>query len=60
MRIGEWAEIQRGVRQGCVLSPNLFSIYSQAVTDEIVDIEGLRIGGINTKIILLGMQMIPS
>ena len=34
MRIGdernEWADIQRGVRQGCVLSLDLFSTYSQA------------------------------
>ena len=53
MRIGdersEWTDIQRGVRQGCVLSPDLFSIYSQAVIDELEDMEGIRIGGINTN-----------
>ena len=42
-----WIQIQRGVRQGCVLSPDLFSIYSQAVMDELEDLEGIRIGGVN-------------
>ena len=45
----EWTDIQRGVRQGCVLSPDLFSIYSQAVIDELEDMEGIRIGGMNTN-----------
>ena len=51
MRIGDdrsgWIEIQRGVRQGCVLSPDLFSVYWQPVIDELGDLEGIRIGGIN-------------
>ena len=51
VRIGEersgWMDIQRGVRQGCVLSPDLFSLYSQAVVDELEELEGIRIGGIN-------------
>ena len=51
VRIGDdksgWTEIQRGVRQGCVLSPDLFSLYSQAVMDELEELEGIRIGGTN-------------
>ena len=32
-----WVAIERGVRQGCVLSPDLFSMYSQVVMDELED-----------------------
>ena len=39
--------VQRGVRQGCVLSPNLFSLYSQVVMDKLEDVEGIKIGGRN-------------
>ena len=40
-------EVQRGVRQGCVLSPDLFSLYSEKIMEEIKDIEGIMIGGEN-------------
>ena len=34
-----WVAIERGVRQGCVLSPDLFSMYSQVVMDELEDLD---------------------
>lgn len=51
VRIGDnrsdWIKIKRGVRQGCVLFPDLFLLYSQVIIDEIEDLEGITIGGIN-------------
>lgn len=37
------------MRQGCVLSPDLFSVYSQAVTDEMVDLEAMKMGEMNVN-----------
>ena len=39
------------MRQGCVLSPDLFSLYSRAVMDEMemADLEGMKVGGMNTN-----------
>ena len=47
--VTDWTEIKRGVRQGCVLSPDLFSLYSQVVMDALEDLEGISIGGRNVN-----------
>ena len=39
--------VKRGVRQGCVLSPDLFSLYSEMIMRQTEEIEGLKIGGHN-------------
>ena len=41
----EMVDIKRGVRQGCVLSPNLFTLYGEVILREIEELDGLRIGG---------------
>ncbi|GFR59539.1 retrovirus-related Pol polyprotein LINE-1 [Elysia marginata] len=37
--------IQRGVRQGCVLSPDLFSLYSEFIMRNIEELRGIHLGG---------------
>ena len=41
----ESVSIRRGVRQGCVLSPDLFSLYTQIILEEMSELPGIRIGG---------------
>lgn len=39
--------IKRGVRQGCVLSPDLFSLYSEIIMRNIEGMPGVKVGGQN-------------
>ena len=43
----KWQCIERGVRQGCVMSPDLFSLYSEMIMREIKVLEGIRLNGYN-------------
>ena len=43
--LGNYTPIRRGVRQGCVLSPDLFNLYSENIMRHLDDVGGLIIGG---------------
>ena len=47
--MSDWVNIVRGVRQGCVLSLALFSLYKVIVMRKISHMGGLRIGGLNVN-----------
>ena len=45
-----WARIRRGVRQECVMSPDLFNLYSEAILSEVKDVdEGIVVNGVHTN-----------
>ena len=39
-----YVDIGKGVRQGCLISLNFFSLYTQLVIDKLAEFEGMRIG----------------
>ena len=47
VQVGETIEIKKGVRQGCIFSPDLFSLYSQSVMDELEGLVAVKVGGRN-------------
>ena len=47
VEISAFQKIKRGVRQGCVLSPDLFSLYSEIIMRNIEGQPGIRVGGHN-------------
>ena len=45
--VSQYKPIKRGVRQGCVLSPDFFNIYSEMILQNISDLEGCNIRVVN-------------
>lgn len=43
----DWIKIIRGLRQGCVQSPDFFNLYSEFILRAITDIHGVKLGGVN-------------
>ena len=41
-----WIKIEKCVKQGCVLSPELFSLYTESILNSIAHIEGIKVGRI--------------
>ena len=42
----EWTDIKRGVRQGCVMSLDLFNLYSEFILKELEEVEeGIQVNG---------------
>ena len=41
--------IKRGVRQGCVMSPDFLNYYAEMIIRELKDLEGIKVGGENVN-----------
>ena len=46
-KLGEWVCIHKGVRQGCILSPDLFNLYSEEALQTIRMCDGVDLEGTN-------------
>ena len=42
-------EIKRGVRQGCVMSPDFFNLYAEMIMRKLIELEGIKVGGENVN-----------
>ena len=40
-------KIKKGARQGCILSPNLFNLFTEKIFREVEDMKEVNIGGVN-------------
>ena len=47
--LSEYTSIQRGVRQGCILSPLLFNLYTEIIFRDFKELRGVCIGGRNVN-----------
>ena len=45
--LSDYIKIERGDRQGCVFSPDLFNLYSEMILKELEGLPGFSIGGHN-------------
>lgn len=54
----DWSECNRGVRQGCVLSPTLFALYLADLSSRLQTIEGVRVGNVNIAALLFADDMV--